>query len=72
MVLTGVQRCVVRGAGLLSRSLVNALGTVVPLQGRDLDTITGQTQIGTFGVHEVKPGQVLVDQGGAKQPTFKG
>jgi hypothetical protein len=49
MALTGVQRCVVRGAGLLSRSLVNFIGTVVPLQGRDLDTITGQTQIGTFG-----------------------
>jgi len=72
MALTGVQRCVVRGAGLLSRSLVNSIGTVVPLQGRDLDTITGQTQIGTFGAHEVQPRQVLVDQGGAKQPTFKG
>ena len=72
MALTGVQRCVVRGAGLRSRSLINSIGAVVLLQGRDLGPITGQTPIETFGAHEVQPRQVLVDQGGTKQPTFKG
>ena len=66
MALTGVQRCAVRGAGLLSRSLVNSIGTVVPLQGRDLDTITGQTQIGTFGAYAVQSREVLIDRRGAK------
>ena len=55
-----------QGAGLLSRSLVNSIGTVVPLQGCDLDTITGQTQIGTFGAYAVQPREVLIDRRGAK------
>jgi hypothetical protein len=53
----------------LTRPLLSALCVVVLLHGHNLGPITGQTQIGTFGVHEVKPGQVLVDQGGAKQRT---
>src|SRR5262249_5449914 len=51
------------------RPLLRVRGVVVSLHGHNLAPITGQTQIGTFRVHEVQPGQVLVDQGGAKQRT---
>src|SRR2546428_2213557 len=50
-------------------SIVSPLQVVWPLQGSNLGAITGQAQIGTFGVHEVEPWEALIGQGGAKQRT---
>jgi len=51
------------------RSIVSPLPLGLPLQDSDLGAITGQAQIGTFGVHEVESWEALIGRGGAKQRT---